>query len=140
MADTAFSSYYENLIVNHMLRGVAFTVPTNVYVALFTAVTNLEINAPTAEVTTTNSAYARQICALNAPVSGVTENSANITFPEATADWGTISAMCLADHATNVTWGTNVNVLIWGALTTNKVINSADTFKFNAGDIDITVD
>ena len=52
-----FSDYYEQKIIDHMLRAVAFTVPATVNVALFTANTGLETNAPTAEVS--GGAYAR---------------------------------------------------------------------------------
>lgn len=47
---SAFSDYYENKILDHMIRGQAFTVPTTVYLALFTANTGLEGNSPSAEV------------------------------------------------------------------------------------------
>lgn len=45
------SDYMENKIIDHMLRNQAYTPPATVYVALFTAVTGLEANNPTSEVT-----------------------------------------------------------------------------------------
>mgnify|MGYP001573485016 FL=1 len=133
-----FSDYYENTIINHLLRNQAFTPPAAVYVALFTAVTGLEANNPTAEVL--GGAYARQAVTLSAASGGATSNSADVTFPEATASWGTVSHVAIVDHATNITWGTNVNVLMWSALDVSKVVDSGDTFKINIGDLDITVD
>lgn len=133
-----FSDYYENKVIDHMLRGQAFTPPATVYVALFTAVTGLEANNPTAEVS--GGSYARQAVTLSAGSGGASANTADLTFPTATAGWGTVSHAAIVDHATNVTWGTNVNVLMWSALDASKTIDNGDTFKINTGDLDVTVD
>lgn len=134
-----FSDFYENKIIDHMLRNQAFTTPTTVYVALFTAVTGLESNNPTAEVS--GNAYARQAVTLSAASGGASSNSADITFPTATPSaWGLITHVALVDHATYTSWGSNVNVLMWSALDTSKQIDANDTFKINTGDLDITVD
>ena len=121
-----------------MLRNIAYTPPAAIYVALFTAVTGLEANAPTAEVS--GGSYARVACVLTAAAAGLSSNNANITFPTATVAWGTVSHFCLCDHLTNVTWGTNVNVLMWSALDTAKAIDIGDTAQFNTGDLDVAVD
>lgn len=134
-----FSDYYENKIIDHMLRNQSFTVPTAVYLALFTAVTGLESNSPSAEVSGTN--YARQAVTLDAASGGASANSSNITFPTAgSGGWGTVSHVALVDHVSNSTWGTNVNVLMWTALDTSKAIDENDIFQINTGDLDITVD
>jgi hypothetical protein len=132
-----FTDYYENQIIDHMLRNAAFTPAATLYVALFTANSGLEANNPTNEVSATN--YARQACALNAAANGATFNVNAITFPEADEDWGTITSLCLCDHVNAVNWGTDVNAVMWGDLTNSKTINTSDTFKMNASDLDITV-
>jgi hypothetical protein len=134
-----FSDFYENKIIDHMLRAVAYTVPT-VYVALFTAITGLEANNPTAEVSFSGTAYARQVAGLSLASDGASSNAADIVFPTASANWGTITYVALVDHATNVTWGSNVNVLMWSILDASKTVNSGDTFKINQYDLDVTVD
>jgi hypothetical protein len=134
----SFSNYYADEIIDHMLRNQAFTPPTTVYAALFTAVTGLETNNPTAEVS--GGAYARQSVTINAPTDGVTSNGADVVFPTATANWGTVTHAALVDHVSNNTWGTNVNVLMWQALDDNRTVNTDDVFKFLTGDLDITVD
>jgi hypothetical protein len=63
---------------------------------------------------------------------GSTQNSNDITFPTATADWGNISGVIVADAATAG------NVLLHGSLTTARDVKDGDVFKFNAGDLDIT--
>jgi len=132
-----FSDYYENKIIDHMFRNVAFTVPTTVYLALFTASTNLESNNPSAEVS--GGSYARQAITLSAGSGGATSNSADITFPTATAGWGTVTHVAIVDHVSNVTWGTNVNVLMWAAMASSKLVDSGDQLKFLTGEVDLTV-
>ena len=66
---SAFSDYYENKILDHMIRGQAFTVPTTVYLALFTANTGLEGNSPSAEVS--GGAYARVAITFGSAVSDI---------------------------------------------------------------------
>lgn len=130
MAD--FSDYYEDQIINHMLRGQAFTVPATIYVALFTALTGLEANDPTAEVSGTG--YARKAVTLSAASGGSTSNSAIVDFGTAGAGgWGTVTHFAIVDHETNSTWGTNVNVLMWKALTDSRTINANDEANFAIG-------
>jgi len=82
------SDYLENILINHVLRGVSFTSPGARYVALYTT-DPTDANTGT-EVAGGN--YARQSIAFSAPVTpGITTNSAAVTFPVATADWGTIT-------------------------------------------------
>jgi hypothetical protein len=137
-----FSSYYENKIIDHMLRGAAFTQPTPVYIALFTATAGLEANNPTDEVE--NGAYARQQLTLATGGAGTlddgeTVNRGAITFPQATANWGTVNGFAIVDHVGNTTWESNVNVLMWGNLTTPKNILNTDTFSFPASAIEISI-
>jgi len=132
-----FSDYMENAIINQM-RNVAGP-QVAVYVALFTADTGLESDGPAcAEVS--GNAYARQLAGLSAGSGGLSSNAADIVFPTATpAGWGTVTHVALVDHATNVTWGTNVHVLMWSILDAQKAVDAGDTFKINAGDLDVSV-
>ncbi len=132
------SDYYENMIINHMLRNLAFTPPTAVWAALFTAVTGLEGNNPTAEVS--GGSYARVAIPLAAASGGASSNNADLTFTTASADWGTVTHAAVVDAQTNTVWGAGVNVLMWSSLDANKTVNTSDTFKFNNGDLDVTVD
>ena len=127
-----FSTYMENAIVN-LMRNTAFTqIPA--YVALFTSTaTGVELEAGTLTNEVSGGAYARQLAGLSAPSDGVTANAADITFPTATANWGTVAFVALMDALTAG------NVLMYSALDVNKVVNSGDIFKINLGDLDITV-
>ena len=130
------STYFKNKIIDHLLRNQAFTPPTTVYVALFTANTGMESNSPSAELS--GGAYVRKAISLVAASGGATENSAELDFGVASADWGTITHVAIVDHLTNTTWGTNVNVLMFGALTVAKTVSNGDGFKILSGELDIS--
>ncbi|MGB5925320.1 MAG: hypothetical protein WBH01_04420 [Dehalococcoidia bacterium] len=125
-----FTDFMENKIIDHMLRAQAYTPPSTVYVALFTSAPS-DAGGGT-EVS--GGAYARQAVTLDAAAGGASSNSADITFPQATADWGTITHLALMDALTGG------NMLMHSPLDASKTVNNGDTFKFNAGDLDVTVD
>lgn len=133
----AMSDYLEEKIAQLMFKNNAGGLATpgdSLYVALFTASTGLEINAPTAEVV--GGSYARQqVPAADwAQAGGAVENLVDILFPVATANWGAISHIAIMDAATVG------NVLYHGALTTPRAVGSGDQFKINAGDLDVVHD
>lgn len=126
----ALSDYLENKLLDHVLRNVAYTSPTTIYVALFTSAPS-DAGGGT-EVS--GGGYARQAVTFSAASGGATSNSADVTFPTATANWGTITHIGLFDASTGG------NLLLWGALTTSKTISTGDVLKIPAGDLDITLD
>lgn len=122
------SDYLENKVLDHALGTASFTMPSTVYVGLYTV-------APTdagggTEVSGNN--YARKSVAFTSATGGATSNSADVTFDTPSASWGTVVAFGIFD---NLSGG---NLLYWGDLSANKTINSGDTVKFLSGDIDIT--
>jgi hypothetical protein len=125
------SNYLENALVNHVLRNTALTSPTTVYVALFTAVTDAEAGTGT-EVS--GGSYARQSVAFDAPSNGATQNTAVITFPTATANWGTVTHAGIFDASTA---GNALTII--KALAASKVVNTGDIFRFPIGDIDFAL-
>ena len=111
------------------------------FIALFTGSTGLDANNPTSEVV--GNGYIRL------EVGGATgrswtassgKNSANNEdwqFAAASGGgWGTITHAAVVDHLSNTTWGTNVNVLFWGALVAGRTINTGQIFRFLAGELD----
>jgi hypothetical protein len=108
-------------------------------VALFTASTNLESNNPSAEVSTSGTAYARQAVSFGAAASGSCATDATVTFPVATATYGNVTHIAIVDHATNTNWGTGVNVLFYGSLTTSKQIDQNDQFIISSGNLTVTL-
>jgi hypothetical protein len=127
---SAMSDYLENEILDHILGTGAYTAPTTVYVGLSTA--TLADDASGTELS--GSGYARQSATFNAAASGTADNSAAIEFPAATASWGTVSHFGIYDAASSG------NLLIHGAFTAAKLIDTGDILKISAGDLDISAD
>jgi hypothetical protein len=121
------SNYLENAVIDHVLRGVAFpALGTNLFVALFTAAPS-DAGGGT-EVTGgayARVAVARATTAWAAPADNAgsqqTSNSAAVTFPTPTANWGTVVAIGIFDAATLG------NLLYHAALGTSRTINNGDT-------------
>ena len=124
------STYMEDRVINFM-RNVAITGEAAVYVGLWTADDGLEANTQTSEVS--GGSYARELAGLSASSDGTSSNASDITFTTATASWGTITHVALLDASTGG------NVIMHSALDANKTVASGDTFKINAGDLDVTV-
>lgn len=124
------SDYAEDKLVDHITGKTSYTKPTNTYLALFTAAPS--DSGGGTEVS--GGSYARQTLAWNASSAGHADNSADITFPQATGNWGTITHIGVMDASTAG------NLLFWGALTASKAIDTGDTFKILAADLDLTLD
>jgi hypothetical protein len=139
---SAASNYLENKLLDHTLRyGTApYTGAGTIYLALFnntsgSAATNLEAGTLTDETSTSSSAYARQAVTFAAASSGSSATNATVTFPTATANWGTITHVAVMDGATA---GAG-NVLFWGAVTTSKTFETGDTFQVTSGNLTISL-
>ncbi len=125
----SISDYLENELLDHVLGTGAFAVPTDIYLSLHT--TPCTDAAPGTEVAT--GSYARTVMnAWDAGASRATENTNAITFPQATASWGTVTHVGIYDA---VTGG---NYLGWSDLTVSRAIGNGDTAEFAAGDIDVS--
>lgn len=125
----SLSNYAENKILDHVLKVSPFTQPTNIYIGLSTA-DPLDTGAGIAEPV--GGGYVRVICnGWDAAASRVTANTADVVFPEATGDWGTITHFALFDA---ITAG---NMLAHGALAVSKAVDTGIDAKFAAGDIDV---
>jgi hypothetical protein len=137
------SDYLEVEIRKHIFRTGSFTKPSVLSIALCTAApVDADTGALTGKEVANAGSYARQ--SLNpldanwtaaSGTDGLTDNASAITFPTATASWGTVTHFAICDSAT---YGAG-NMLIWGALTTAKTVGIGDIFKFNIGDLDVTV-
>ena len=132
---SAASNYLELQLLNHSLGTATFTRPTAVWVALFTG-DPTESGAFTSEIVATSTAYARQTATFASAVNGSASTSATITFPTATANWGTVSHIAIVDSATR---GAG-NVLFYGPVTTAKIIETGDTFQITGGNLTVSLD
>lgn len=124
------TNYLETALLNHVLRNTAFTSPTTIYVALFTVAPD-ETGGGT-EVS--GGSYARQTVTFTAPSPDSISNVSDVTFPVATANWGTIVAFALMDAASGG------NMLYFENLTTSRDIFTSDQLRFPSGQIIVTED
>lgn len=128
----AFSDYLEDKLLKHTFANTAFTSPGTVYLALFTAAPDDTAGSGT-EVS--GGSYARISCAFS--VSGTdpttATNSSAAEFATATGTWGSVGWVGVFDASSSG------NLLAWAALTASKTVSSGDVFRFDAGDLDITL-
>ncbi|MEC0233738.1 hypothetical protein P4H71_05125 [Paenibacillus kribbensis] len=133
MADALLSksNWWKLACINAALRGVAFTLPTTWFIALYTS-------APTdgdtgAEVS--GGGYTRRVVTFSDPVlvdrRAIVQNVADISFPTASADWGLVTHIGIRTAATG-------GILIYhGAVKTPRTVQTNDTLRFLAGQIKV---
>ena len=139
---SAMTNYLEDALINFILRDNpdTFAKPgANIYVGLIKYYDAAVVEAGTVTQEASGGAYARvQVTGVGGTNwddpsgGGATQNTNAITFPTATGDWGGISGVIIADHATAG------NILLHGSLTSARDVKNGDVFKFNSGDLDIT--
>ena len=71
----------------------------------------------------------------NAASGGSISNSASVTFPTATANWGVVTTIAIMDGNT-VGAG---NVMYYGDLTVSKNVTLGDTFTINSNNLTVTL-
>ncbi len=124
--------YAENKTLELLVGKTAFATPT-AYIGLFTVIPD-EDGAGGTEASLGN--YARIATAgadWGAAAAGAITNANDITFVEcAAAAWGLQVGIGIWDA---LTVG---NMIFWVPLTANKQVDIGDTFRLEAGEIDIT--
>ena len=135
----AATNYLERRLLHFLFKNnsLSFSSPgDSIYVGLATAVSTAETGSVT-EATFTN--YARQqVTASNWTLVGsdstdqqTATNAANIEFPASGGTNNTITHIIIADAASSG------NILFVGALDVQKVIETGDIFRINAGNLTI---
>jgi hypothetical protein len=125
------SSYLANKVLDHILGNTAYTTPTTLYVALFTAM-------PTSTgggTEVSGGSYARLSVTNNstnwpAASSQTKRNGIALTFAAPTANWGTLVGAAIFDASTGG------NMLYFGPFSVNRVVNNGDpafSIPANAG-------
>jgi hypothetical protein len=124
------SDFLENKLLDHVLRGTSYTSPTTVFVGLYTS----DPGDDNSGTECTGGAYARQILSVTTATDGIVTSSADVTFPQATDNWGTISHIGLLDAITSG------NLLMHTPLTTSKTIDEGDILKIPTGSLTASLD
>lgn len=118
------SNYLINKLLLVLTNQGTYSSPATVYLALYTsnpgpANTGTEVSG---------GSYARQAISWNTVSSGTTAtNSANITFPQASANWGTVTYLALFDASSSG------NLLMFAPATTSIAVNSGNIYQVNSG-------
>jgi hypothetical protein len=151
----ALSDYLESGILNNIFRGVSFTPPSKIAIALTKSVpiqsnNGFTINEVSATgVSGVNTGYARVLISNNTNnsqkwsyspdnhtnESGVIINANNIVFNTALKDWGTISGVAILDSELR---GSG-NMLFYSSLDPARVVYEGDTVKFNTNELKIMI-
>jgi hypothetical protein len=134
----ALTHLAEKALLNYMLRNTATGgfPPAAVYVGLFT--TAPDDQGGGTEVS--GGSYARQAVSFAAPTdngasSGAqTASAADVIFPAASADWGTITAVGLFDALSGG------NLLMYGSLAAAQTVNAGSQFVIPAGSLSALLD
>jgi hypothetical protein len=125
----AMSDFLENALINATLRDTTYTSPADVYVGLFT--TDPTDDGSGTEVS--GGSYARTIATFATPSNGASSTDADVQFPQATGNWGTVTHFGIFDALTTG------NLLYHGALTSSKTIETGDVFKIATGNLTVTL-
>lgn len=138
MPSATTSDYLYDKQMNYLLKNIAWTPPTSIWVALFTTVPALN-GTGGVEVSTSGTNYSRVEIPAGSGWQGPSgtnrefSNSTDIVFQVPTANWGTIQGAGLYDAAVGG------NLLYVAYLTTPKVVNNGDGApKILAGQLRIT--
>lgn len=132
----SFSNYLELELLDHVYGcgNRNYTPPSSLYVGLSTTDPT---DAGTGITEPSGGGYARVQTGSSdwtTAASGALSNANVITFPEASASWGTPPYFFLADAASGG------NMLGHGAITTPQAIASGQTARFPVGDLDTSLD
>lgn len=144
----SMSYYLEQQLLQQIFRSATFSKPQGLCIGLGTGtvVTNDQGWTMTNKEVGNSGAYARvplspldanwAAVTQTASNSGTTANSFAITFPQATANWGTITNVMIFDSGV---LGTG-NMLFFGQLTTPKTVQVNDTFSFAVNQLSVYFD
>jgi hypothetical protein len=123
------SNFLEDALINATLRNTTYTSVATVYVSLWTS----DPTDAGSGTEVSGGSYARTSVTFGAPSNGASTNSADVTFPTATASWGTVGWIGINDASTAG------NLLYHTALDTAKAIDSGDIFKISTGNLSVTL-
>lgn len=126
------SNYLGNKILDHVLSGVAYAVPTGLKFKLWTS---MPTNAGTGGSEVAGGSYAPvtmtpSLDNFAAAVGKTKTNAVAITYPQASAAWGAVAGMTVHDQ--------DDNLLLIGTFTAPRSVAINDTLSFAAGQVTFT--
>lgn len=143
---SAFTDYTETAVLNHIFKATEFSLPSNLYVALFTGAPG-ETASPSDECTYTG--YARVDAAggdtLTSGWTSVADADTGAGKQVTNAKAVTFAANQDAEAEVVTHLGifdalTSGNMLVWSALATPKTLSTGDVLSFAIGAIKVALD
>lgn len=132
----SFTDYLEGELLDHVLNAAAYSAPANIYLALATAdPTDAATGASMNEVANSGS-YARTAITVGAAASRAVTQDADVDFPTATGDWGTVTHWAIVDNSTH---GAG-NALAHGSLSPSKVVYNGNSPSVLSGQVIVSFD
>jgi hypothetical protein len=135
---SALSDHLENALLNHTLRNTPYSRPATLYFALFTAdpgdsgVTGEVSGGSYARAAVSNDNVSFPQCA--ATGTPTKTNATTISFPTATAPWGTVTHWAIYDAASGST-----NMIARGALSATRSIVTGDAPRIAVGAVSLAM-
>lgn len=126
------SDYLANKLLDHLLKGSAYSVPTNLYAGFSTA--NPTDDASGLAEPSGNNYSRTALNSWNAASGGATANAADFEGPAASGSWGTLTHAALFDASTAG------NMLLHAALGASLAITQGLFPEFPAGQLAVTMD
>ena len=136
---SAMSDYLEAALLDHVFNNVVLTSPSEVFIGLHTADptdagTGTEVSGGSyarAQVNPNGGGAPEFALAVTDGIGKMVTNDDDVTFPTATAAWGTITHVSL--------WDADIsgNLLYHGALDDQQVVGIGGVFKVEAGQLDL---
>jgi hypothetical protein len=130
---SALSDYLENELLDHLLRNSAYSRPANLYFALFTGDPGESGNTGEvsggsyARAAVTNNNVTFPLCATTG--TPVKTNGVVVTFPTASASWGTVTHWAIYDDDGSPSG----NMIAHGALAAPNTVAIGKTVRIAAG-------
>ena len=137
----SMSNFAQSGVFNHLLRTASMTKPSTISIALCANVPGEGSHGGSMFEVANAGSYARTVHSSgdvfwNHLSAGSGSNIAQVTFTQATADWGYVSGIALVDSST---YGAG-NIIMYGSLVTPRIVLNGDQFKFNAANLTVVID
>lgn len=128
------TTYFLNCVAGNLFKTKASpALPTSYYIGLSTSTPNADGTNVSEPPSTYNYARVALDC-LSEPEDGVVTNTLNIDFPESEGgSWGTVTHFVIYDSLTGG------NLLMYGELTTPRVIENATLMTIKNGFLKLSV-
>lgn len=131
----SLSDFAENELLDHLFNA-AYSPVATVYIGLSTA-------DPTDDASgiaePSGNGYARKAISFSAASSRKVVQNGAVQFDQASGPWGTITHWFICDHATNTTFGTNVNMLAHGSFAPSFAPVSGNTPSIADQEVEVEI-